>query len=271
MTNTTTTINPRTFFRDYVEPGVPAVLRGFARDWPAVRVWSLPAMAEQCKDTPVRVQMMVRGSPPRERVTTMPFDRAIRLMQSPGDAHATYYIQQIAVPSRLRPSLGSTEGFVGPRSPLGRRLLQDEQRLWAGPSGTVTPLHIDLSHNFFVQLVGRKRFMLLDPSHHGAVGFPDYRLAKLRRSALDLERPDYARYPSMRDAKIKVVELGPGDALFLPHSWWHQVRSLEASVSLSHWWITPAMLFEQREYWYHRARRRMLRARSALPLRNAQA
>lgn len=254
------TINPETFFLDYVQPQIPTVLRGFAREWAAVRRWSLSSMAQQCGSTPVRVQILERG---QEFVTTMPFDRGIRLMQSQEGATARYYIQQIAVPSRLRPSLGSTEGFVGPKGALGRRLLQDEQRLWAGPAGTMTPLHIDLSHNFFVQLVGRKRFMLLDPSHHAAVGFPDYRLAKLRRSALDLERPDLDRYPSMRDAQIKVVELGPGDALFLPHSWWHQVRSLEDSVSLSHWWITPAMLFEQRAYWFHRARRRVLRPRFA--------
>jgi ribosomal protein L16 Arg81 hydroxylase len=30
-----------------------------------------------------------------------------------------------------------------------------------------------------------------------------------------------------------VVELAPGDAVFLPTGWWHQVVALEASISVS--------------------------------------
>ena len=32
---------------------------------------------------------------------------------------------------------------------------------------------------------------------------------------------------------LQVVDLAPGDALYVPHGWWHEVVNLEASVLLS--------------------------------------
>lgn len=34
---------------------------------------------------------------------------------------------------------------------------------WLSPKGSVTPTHYDISHNFFVQLQGRKRVLLFPP------------------------------------------------------------------------------------------------------------
>jgi hypothetical protein len=39
---------------------------------------------------------------------------------------------------------------------------------------------------------------------------------------------------------IEVV-LGPGDAMYLPSRWWHQVRSLDLSLSVNFWWADGAV------------------------------
>ena len=36
--------------------------------------------------------------------------------------------------------------------------------------------------------------------------------------------------------RVSVSVLGPGDALFIPPRWWHHVRALTPSASLSVWW-----------------------------------
>jgi len=38
-------------------------------------------------------------------------------------------------------------------------------------------------------------------------------------------------------AQARIAELAPGDAIYIPHMWWHHVRSLDSlSVLVNYWW-----------------------------------
>ena len=109
-------------------------------------------------------------------------------------------------------------------------------RLWLSSPGTRVPLHHDVAHNVFVQLVGRKRFFLYPSaaspwlySNPFSSGLPNY-------SRTDPERPDYDTFPLSRAVRPIEVVLGPGDAIYLPSRWWHLVRSLDVSLSVNFWW-----------------------------------
>ncbi|PYP91103.1 MAG: hypothetical protein DMG65_08870 [Candidatus Angelobacter sp. Gp1-AA117] len=52
-------------------------------------------------------------------------------------------------------------------------------------------------------------------------------------SPVDPESLDFSQYPLMRDVDVLEVTLNPGDLLFVPLGWWHWVKSLEISISLS--------------------------------------
>jgi hypothetical protein len=254
-------LGPDVFFEHYVRRGIPVVLSEFARDSPALRSLSLSSLAAPCGHESVRVQVVQPGARNGEVIVRMPFEHAIRAIRAHRPGGVRHYIQQVPVdelPPSLRCSLTSIESYLGPRYPFGRRWLQDRPRVWVGPAETVTPLHIDLAHNFFVQIEGRKRFTLFDPSQATALGFPSYRMPKLTQTELNLDSPDLRRFPAFASARRVVVDLEPGDALFLPHSWWHHVRALDPAVSLSHWWLSAGMLLEQRRVWFHRARRSVL-------------
>ena len=57
----------------------------------------------------------------------------------------------------------------------------------------------------------------------------------------DISAPDFARFPRLRDAlaAAQVAEMEPGDALFYPALWWHQVDALESfNVMINYWWNT---------------------------------
>ena len=51
----------------------------------------------------------------------------------------------------------------------------------------------------------------------------------------DVERPDFTRFPKMRALEPLVVELEPGDAIYIPRRWWHHVRTLEISAAINYW------------------------------------
>ncbi|KAF2840173.1 Clavaminate synthase-like protein [Patellaria atrata CBS 101060] len=44
------------------------------------------------------------------------------------------------------------------------------------------------------------------------------------------------RFPEFKHAEYLEGILGPGDCLYLPVTWWHYVRSLSTSFSVSFWW-----------------------------------
>eukprot|EP00041_Stephanoeca_diplocostata_P024494 m.622099 g.622099 ORF g.622099 m.622099 type:complete len:206 (+) comp22542_c0_seq2:1370-1987(+) len=107
---------------------------------------------------------------------------------------------------------------------------------WLGPTGTVSPLHHDPYRNLLCQVVGRKRVRLYAP-HHSAALYPYQDTLLCNTSQVDLENPDYASFPSFADAPPPLdCILGPGDMLYIPPKWWHHVRSLTSSFSVSFWW-----------------------------------
>ncbi len=101
--------------------------------------------------------------------------------------------------------------------------------LWFGPGGAITPLHFDPLNTFLCQVYGRKRVRLIPPSQKHLLGAYGRFF-----SNIDLENPNVERYPQLKELDIIELIIGPGDVLFLPVGWWHQVRSLEVSISISY-------------------------------------
>ncbi|MEJ2257599.1 MAG: cupin-like domain-containing protein [Woeseiaceae bacterium] len=119
---------------------------------------------------------------------------------------------------------------------------------WIG-NRTTALAHYDMSNNIACCLVGRRRFTL----------FPPEQIANLYPGPLeptpggqvvtmtDIHNPDFERYPRLREAleAAQVAELEPGDALFYPAMWWHQVDALEDfNVMINYWWNTSPQFID---------------------------
>jgi len=107
-------------------------------------------------------------------------------------------------------------------------------RFWIGPAGTVTPLHSDFDDNIFAQVWGTKR-IFLSPPHHDEFLYAREANPVLFGSPFDPENPDFERYPLAQEATMIEVIVQPGDMLYVPAGWYHQVRALTFSLSSNRW------------------------------------
>ena len=107
-------------------------------------------------------------------------------------------------------------------------------RFWVGPAGTVTPLHCDYDDNIFAQIWGTKR-IFLSPPHHDEFLYPREANAILFGSPFDPESPDFDKFPLAHQASMIECIVNPGDLLYVPAGWYHQVRSLTFSLSANRW------------------------------------
>jgi hypothetical protein len=115
-----------------------------------------------------------------------------------------------------------------------------EPRLWLGNSSRVAA-HYDNSDNIACLVSGRRRFTLFPPDQIGNlyIGPLDFNMAGQPASLVDFNAPDFDRFPKFRaalDAAI-VINMEPGDAIYMPSLWWHHVES-EGSFNLlvNYWW-----------------------------------
>ena len=113
-------------------------------------------------------------------------------------------------------------------------------RLWLGHAARVSA-HFDSYDNVACVVAGRRRFTLYPPESIGSlyVGPIDHTMAGQPVSLAAGSAPGDPRYPrfeAVRDQAL-VAELGPGDAIYLPKLWWHQVESLAPFNALvNYWW-----------------------------------
>ncbi|NJL11470.1 MAG: hypothetical protein HC908_18700 [Calothrix sp. SM1_7_51] len=99
---------------------------------------------------------------------------------------------------------------------------------WFGPAGTVTPLHHDPLNLMMAHVTGRKRWRLISPNYtpllYNHIGV---------FSKVDLEKPDYEKISSF------LSKLGDGNGVRTGRNnlyscrWWHQVKALDVSLSVS--------------------------------------
>ena len=211
-------------FRALAMQGLPFLMTGAAKRWPL------------CQLTPHTLRERYSHLPVRARVgdyinTAFAPDRAMQ------DMSMVEYLDLVAQGVHdLPPYLGNLElrelnrlchwpayfDKIGP------------PRYWLGPAGTVTPLHCDYDDNLFAQVWGSKR-IILSPPHHDEFLYPREANAILFGSPFDPEAPDYERFPLARQATMITCLVEPGDMLYVPAGWYHQVRSLSFSLSSNRW------------------------------------
>ena len=243
-------VDLRRFTDEIVPRARPAVLRGLTSHWPAVGAGSSPAaMADY-------IGRFDRGAPVEGFVA--PAEAGGRFFYSDDLSGFNFERRQGRIGDVAR-HLARQADRPGPAYYVGSATIAEclpgferenrlpllagkatEPRIWIGNATVVAP-HFDLSDNIACVVAGRRRFVLFPPEQVANlyVGPLDHTMAGQPASMVDPRDPDLGRYPRFRDAlaAAEVAELEPGDAIYIPSPWWHQVEAPAGfNVLVNYWW-----------------------------------
>lgn len=227
----------------------PFVTSGCLEAWPARAHWGSLAYLDHVAGhrlVPAEVGAVVGGADWHEEL--IPFGQFLRSLLAPSCAHCAnevdaplLYDGQIAYLAQhelldqcptLRNDIALPEAW---REVFGHA---SRTNVWLGTHGTVTPCHWDSYDNCLAQVHGSKVVFLLAPEAKSYL-YTDRAAgdtaAQGNLSPVNVEAPNLTEYPAFSQAQVYVCQLAPGDCLYIPEGWWHQVRALSPSFSVNFW------------------------------------
>jgi len=210
----------------YFKPLRPLVIQDLAKSWPASKKWTPDFFREQYGNKQVKVydeSFVAAGKHYMSKLKTIPLSEYINtVMTTSKNLRMFLYNIKSEIPELVDdiifPSLidGLSRNFVF---------------MFFGCKGSVTQMHfdIDMSHVFHTAMYGEKTVYLF-PYEQGK---NLHRYPFTCRSYVDVEQPDFERFPGLNNVKGYKVLLGPGETLYIPSGYWHHFVYEEPGYSVS--------------------------------------
>jgi hypothetical protein len=222
-------ITKNEFVNNYLIPRKPLVIRKATQTWPALQKWSFEHLKQTVGDQVVPLYDSSKADPTKAinaSAAEMKFGDYIDLIQrEPTDLRIFLFD-----PIKHAPAL--LDDYRSPTDLMGG-FLDKYPNMFFGGAGSVTFLHydIDLAHIFHTHFRGRKHVILFDNKWSERlykIPFATYALEDY-----DIENPDFTRYPALDGVEGQETVLEHGDTLFMPTGYWHWMKYLDGSFSIS--------------------------------------
>lgn len=241
------------FHEEVLAAGRPVVFRGLVKDWPVVRAGASPATLAAYLTPLDRGQSVgaLFGGPGiggkfhyNDDLSGFNYRQGQIRLSAALDLLADYArdAQPPSLAVQSVPVRGALTGFEAD-NPMPLLDNAVEPRVWIGNAVTVAAHH-DPSENIACVVAGKRRFTLFPPEQVANLYMGPFELtpAGAAISMVDFDNPDLTRFPRFAEAmqQALVVDLEPGDALYIPYLWWHHVRSTEPLNMLVNYWWTPS-------------------------------
>lgn len=222
-------ITQEEFIEKYLKPRKPVVIKNMARKWPAYQKWTMEYMKEVVGDVEVPLYDSSKADPAapiNASAAKMKFGDYIDLIQrEPTDLRIFLFD-----PIKFAPKL--LEDYISPKELMGG-FLDKYPNMFFGGKGSVTFLHfdIDMAHIFHTHFNGRKHILLFDYKWKERLYQIPY--ATYALEDYDIENPDFTKFPALDGVEGIECYLEHGDTLFMPTGWWHWMKYLDGSFSIS--------------------------------------
>ncbi|MDR6159347.1 MULTISPECIES: cupin-like domain-containing protein [Chryseobacterium] len=222
-------ITQEEFIEKYLKPRKPVVIRNMAKKWPAYQKWTMDYMKEVVGDVEVPLYDSSKADPAapiNASAAKMKFGDYVDLIQrEPTDLRIFLFD-----PIKYAPSL--LKDYIFPKDLMGG-FLDKYPNMFFGGKGSVTFLHfdIDMAHIFHTHFNGRKHILLFDYKWKERLYKIPY--ATYALEDYDIENPDFTKFPALDGVEGIECYLEHGDTLFMPTGWWHWMKYLDGSFSIS--------------------------------------
>jgi len=227
--DTVDTISPADFTENYLKPRRPLIIKGLTKDWPAREKWTPEYLKQVVGNKVVPLYDNSKADPSKPinaKAAEMPFNEYIDLIRSQPTELRIFFFNIF----KQAPEL--INDIILPKDLMGG-FLESMPAMFFGGSNSVTFLHydIDLPHIFHTHFVGRKHVILFENKWkrrlyclpNATYALEDY----------DVLNPDTKKFPALEGVEGIEAFLEHGDTLFMPTGWWHWMKYLEGSYSLS--------------------------------------
>ncbi len=229
--NIETNINPRDFHKKYFHNPQPVVFKGAAKKWSAFNKWSPDFFKNKYGETKVILfDASVNSLDSNEisETSIVNFKKFIEMMQSGSKEYVRFcpildknpeLLEHIDNNWLLNYSNSKSKG--------------SKHQLFIGGKNTSTSIHSAIGSNLFVQIHGRKEWYIYDTFYNPLLQ-PKVDKSVFFRSNVSAKKPDNI----FKKAKGWRVILEPGDILYNPPFFWHEVHNLDTTVGFGYRWFS---------------------------------
>lgn len=227
--DTVDTIDAADFTANYLKPRRPLVIKGLTKNWPAHEKWTPEYLKQVVGNKVVPLYDNSKADPSKPinaRAAEMPFDQYIDLIRSQPTELRIFFFNIFKQAPQL------INDIILPKDLMGG-FLESMPAMFFGGSNSVTFLHydIDLPHIFHTHFGGRKHVILFENKWkrrlyclpNATYALEDY----------DVLNPDIKKFPALEGVEGTEAFLEHGDTLFMPTGYWHWMKYIDGSYSLS--------------------------------------
>ncbi len=222
-------IDKDNFINNYLTQRKPLVIRKATKSWPALHKWTFEYIKEVVGEITVPLYDSSKADPSKpinSAASEMNFGDYINLIrEQPTDLRIFLF-------DPIKHAPGLLNDYRAPKELMGG-FLDKYPNMFFGGAGSVTFLHydIDLAHIFHTHFNGRKHVILFENKWSERL----YRIpfATYALEDYDIEHPDLKNFPALDGVEGQEVILEHGDTLFMPTGYWHWMKYLDGSFSIS--------------------------------------
>lgn len=223
------------FQEKYMKPQRPVIVKHFyGEDAPLYKKWNFDYFKDELGDIEVGIydaegtkrqdDRSYKGAP-----DTMKFGDYLDMVQA-GPTSRRLFLFNVF---KYKPELFND--FAFPK--VADRVLKKLPFAFFGGEGAVTRIHRDMDNSnvYLTELHGNKRVVLFDPKYSDML----YRYPYGTHTSIDINNPDYEKYPALDKVVGYDCTIEAGDTVFMPSGWWHHIEYRTAGIGFSMRSVSP--------------------------------
>tara|TARA_Y100000385_G_scaffold247477_1_gene267569 strand:- start:308 stop:1318 length:1011 start_codon:yes stop_codon:yes gene_type:complete len=234
-------ISEKKLKQNYIAKGIPVVIEGKAKDWKCVKQWTLDWLSDNYSKDQVAIFDPLNSENDKinykvEKTTIKEVIESIKL----GDTNKYSRFNRILYD---HPEL--IDDFDWKWLYKMRNIISSGKtfQVFIGGKGSKTSLHCATENNLFTQVYGEKHWYLYPPKNDIFLT-PPITKSPYFYSDFNPDNPDFKKFPTARFLSTYECVLRPGDILYNPPLWWHQVKNLSHSIGVGFRWFNPLNSFK---------------------------